>query len=357
MHDLGTLGGSLSAGNGINKAGQITGTASLAGNSASHAFLFDGTMHDLGTLGGTTSTGNSINDSGRITGHSTLAGNAAYHAFLYDGAMRDLGTLGGLFSSGASINNKGQIAGYSQLPDNLVTHAFVYDGTMQDLNKLIDSSSKWELVYAFGINDAGQITGDGYINGEKHAFLLTPLVCGLDVTKTSTPDATPGFVTYLFKVSNHGTSVSNLTGIDTQLGTIFPSQPLAAGVTIQKSIRTLEVGTSTDGFTVSAQLDNSKTVCTNAVAAPPVTTPPPPTTGFFDQAIIVGPVPPAPPTPPTPPVVRPPTPPPPSNGFFDQAIILTPTPPAPPAPPAPPVVTPTPPPPSNGFFDQVIRVQ
>ena len=46
---------------------------------------------------------------------------------------------------------------------------------MVDLNTLIDPLSGWELVTAWGINDAGQITGYGLIGGETHAFLLTPV--------------------------------------------------------------------------------------------------------------------------------------------------------------------------------------
>jgi probable HAF family extracellular repeat protein len=45
---------------------------------------------------------------------------------------------------------------------------------MTDLNHLIDPSMGWQLMDAFDINDAGQIVGAGQINGETHAFLLTP---------------------------------------------------------------------------------------------------------------------------------------------------------------------------------------
>lgn len=61
----------------------------------------------------------------------------------------------------------------------------------------------WILSNANAINDAGQITGDGSINGQAHVFLLTPdspapvaplpstawmglaLLCGLGVAKTA----------------------------------------------------------------------------------------------------------------------------------------------------------------------------
>ncbi len=47
---------------------------------------------------------------------------------------------------------------------------------MIDLNDLIPSNSGWMLADAKAINDSGQIVGYGFdINGEQHAFLLTPI--------------------------------------------------------------------------------------------------------------------------------------------------------------------------------------
>jgi hypothetical protein len=54
-------------------------------------------------------------------------------------------------------------------------HAFLWkDGVMVDLNDLIPKHSPWILQSAAGINDSGQIAGQGVINGEVHAFLATP---------------------------------------------------------------------------------------------------------------------------------------------------------------------------------------
>jgi PEP-CTERM motif len=47
-----------------------------------------------------------------------------------------------------------------------------------DLNTLIDPLSGWELLDAAEINVAGQITGQGLIGGEYHAFLLSPTLLG-----------------------------------------------------------------------------------------------------------------------------------------------------------------------------------
>jgi len=46
---------------------------------------------------------------------------------------------------------------------------------MIDLNTLIPAGSGWTLQVGTAMNDNGQITGYGIINGELHAFLLTPV--------------------------------------------------------------------------------------------------------------------------------------------------------------------------------------
>ena len=81
---------------------------------------------------------------------------------------------GSSFSSAYGINNKNQVVGSATFPSS--PHAFVWSSTpgMQDLNNLIPPNSGWLLVYAFAINDHGQIAGQGMISGETHAFLLTP---------------------------------------------------------------------------------------------------------------------------------------------------------------------------------------
>jgi hypothetical protein len=45
---------------------------------------------------------------------------------------------------------------------------------MRDLNALIPRNSGWMLARAHGINDRGQIVGEGLLNGGAAAFLLIP---------------------------------------------------------------------------------------------------------------------------------------------------------------------------------------
>ena len=174
LKDIGTLGGWWSRAYDINDRGQIVGDSTNITGYV-HAFLYGGSaMNDLGTLGGSSSYAWGINNSGQIVGMSTIAGDSAYHAFLYDGGnMIDIGTLGGTFATASAINERGQIVGTSTVAGDY--HAFLYDGgNMIDLNCLLPKGSGWELTDASDINDLGQITGYGYINGATRGFVMPP---------------------------------------------------------------------------------------------------------------------------------------------------------------------------------------
>jgi probable HAF family extracellular repeat protein len=208
MYDLGTLGGSESNGSAINASGQVAGSSLKNGDSAYRAFLWkpttpggtSGTMHDLGTFGGTESVGGAINAGGQVAGFSYTTGHADYHAFLWtpttpigtSGTMLDLTTLGGLNSYSYNVGAGGQVVGASEIVSTSDrAHAFLYTSGsgMVDLNTLIDPLSGWELLDASAINDAGQITGQGLIDGEYHAYLLTPIQMPGDFNHDGTVDA------------------------------------------------------------------------------------------------------------------------------------------------------------------------
>ena len=179
--DLGTLGGTSSAGNGINNLGQVVGSSGTT-DGQTRAFrtapnsVINPATDDLGTLGGSSSTANDINDLGQVVGSSTTASGET-RAFLtgansaINAATDALGTLGGNFSAAFSINNSGFVVGNSELVDG-TRRAFVYDGTaLFDLNTLITENSGFVLTSAGGINESGQIAATGFLLILKAAVL------------------------------------------------------------------------------------------------------------------------------------------------------------------------------------------
>ncbi|NPV45939.1 MAG: DUF3466 family protein [Armatimonadetes bacterium] len=222
MEDLGTLGGKFSYGRGINNQGQVVGHSHIGRNLGVRAFLWDETngLQDLGTLGGRDSWAKDINESGVVAGTSRIAntqrraalwdetsgwtqipvtpdtvgahgmglneaeqavgflwGEDFTHAFVWDvtSGLTEIGTLGGNVSEGLGINSEGTIVGRSKQADGKY-RAFIWDETngLRNLNDLVDPGSGWTLIRATRINDAGQITGFGIVNGEQHAYLLIP---------------------------------------------------------------------------------------------------------------------------------------------------------------------------------------
>jgi probable HAF family extracellular repeat protein len=174
IHDLGTLGGNESFAGGVNTRGQVVGVASNAipdtycyfgWGVQCHAFLWqNGVMRDLGTLGGTNSAGSFVNEAGEVAGWSDtsstpnqITGLPPNHPFLWkDGKMRDLGTIGGtqIFELNA-LNERGQVVGQMTLADEQRRHAFLWDG-----KKLIDLGTfGGDLSSANGMNNAGDVTG------------------------------------------------------------------------------------------------------------------------------------------------------------------------------------------------------
>jgi probable HAF family extracellular repeat protein len=167
---LGALGGSNSYGEGINRFGHATGSASVGGGFDLRAFIYaDGKMTGIGSLTPTAiSYGKAINDSDQVTGVSYTGVEFIQHAFLYSsGVMVNLGTLDGGYSVGNGINNSGQVVGAADLVGSQ-RRAFLYSGEgMIDLGTLGGCCSE-----AFAINDAGLITGHSYLpgNNDRHAF-------------------------------------------------------------------------------------------------------------------------------------------------------------------------------------------
>ena len=149
IQDLGTLGGSNSAARDINASGQVIGSSQIAGDAATHFFLWSSGsgMQDLNTLISPAITSVvEINDAGQITGTYTTGGQS--HAFLYTpgSGLVDLGTLGGTSSAPTGLNNNGQVVGTSTTAGG-AAHAFLWTPTdgMEDITAIT------------GFNDVGRL--------------------------------------------------------------------------------------------------------------------------------------------------------------------------------------------------------
>jgi probable HAF family extracellular repeat protein len=199
LQSIGTLGGDLSYGAGINEHGQLVGPSNVTAGGSLHAFLYTaGHLQDLGTSDGDASFATGINNRGAVAG--VIQDGLNRHGFIYDGQMhaiivddysfangindknevvgfsgtslitdngpvyaflwkngkaKHLPSLGGDISEANAINNAGHIVGYSRFSDDGLDHAFLYaDGITKALNSASDVSS-----FAQAINSHDQAVG------------------------------------------------------------------------------------------------------------------------------------------------------------------------------------------------------
>ena len=187
---LESLGGTSSAGNGINNQGWVTGYSNLPGDSARHATLWrDGETIDLGTLGGAnSSTVWPVKNNGGLiagiaeTGAADPLGEAWSCAAFFPGGgtdstcvgfvwergtMHPLPTLGGNNGFATGVNNRGQVVGWAEnavedatcnAPQVLQFRAAIWDvrrGGVQELPPLPGDTSS----AATAINNRGQVVG------------------------------------------------------------------------------------------------------------------------------------------------------------------------------------------------------
>jgi probable HAF family extracellular repeat protein len=184
MTNLGSFGGTCTVPGDLNEHGQVVGGSYVKGDAYQRAFIWqNGSFRDLGgSLGGNNTGAIAINENGESVGFGYLAGEITFHATLWRavGQMTDLGTVGSdpcSFAQG--VNDEGQVVGDSTPSDcqNFNTsRAFLWEhGSIVDLNTLVPPKSPLYLLYAYTINNRGEIAVNGRdAHGIEQAALLIP---------------------------------------------------------------------------------------------------------------------------------------------------------------------------------------
>ena len=169
---------------GVNNAGRVVGGSAAAlpvawtvSGTGAGVTSSDPVPLDL-LPGRTAGRATAVNAAGRAAGYTTVANLGQSTATVWDGtAATALPTPAGLFSAVANgLNDVGQTVGTgTDASDPPAALLWPAGGGVLDLNTAIPADSGWVLREAYGINNRGQIVGGGRVNGEAHAFLLTPV--------------------------------------------------------------------------------------------------------------------------------------------------------------------------------------
>jgi probable HAF family extracellular repeat protein len=215
MIDLGTLGGTIGFGNGLNNQGQVVGQSNLEGDHTHHAFIWDrGVLTEIGTFGGSKSVAFWINNAGQVVGNANLP-DGTHHGFVWwKGKMTDIGTIADDPCSNAfDINARGQVIGTTADCHANILHFFVWqDGIFTDLGAQVLPGSNFATVEPVVINDAGEIVGLGnLLNGDVHVVLIQPVGDCDDACEASMADAQKSATATPRKVATSMTALQDST--------------------------------------------------------------------------------------------------------------------------------------------------
>ena len=170
VEDLGTTSdGFVPTGvTGINDNGQVSGTVNTAGGQRPVRFTTGVGFEYLSGVNSAAGVGNAINANGEVGGYTmTSAGQRAYRAGLGSPTFVDP-EPGGTMTLGWAINKDGVVAGYGN--GTAGTRAFRAAANSPEVLPTLGNST----TLAFGINDAGQVTGSSIVAGVQHAFRANP---------------------------------------------------------------------------------------------------------------------------------------------------------------------------------------
>ena len=123
-----------------------------------------------------------LNNAGSMVGYAYNADFSETRAVFWASSASPaiiLSTAGEFINGTAEgISDRGQIVGTAFNSDFSDTHAFMWPSSNSqgiDLNTLIPADSGWELGVARSVNNRGEITGAGFLNGIVHGYVLIPV--------------------------------------------------------------------------------------------------------------------------------------------------------------------------------------
>jgi probable HAF family extracellular repeat protein len=168
----------------LNSSGQVAGLYFNYTTQVNRAFFWsNGALTELGTLGGPLSFGYGVNSSGQVVGLSSLP-TPTQRAFIWQsGVMTNLGDPTGdsnLYSAAFAINTAGDVAGYENQPGGV--HPIIWKGGTH-AGATVLSSLACQLTFCaaqvLALNDAGQAAGFGtgpFVTGPAGSYYATQAV-------------------------------------------------------------------------------------------------------------------------------------------------------------------------------------
>ena len=215
---LGYLSGATSAYSwqeydGITPNGSVVVGSSYDSTGNDHAFRWTqaGGMVDLGTLGGSVSNGNGVSSDGSVVvGASLTSADTYWQAFRWTqaGGMQDLGTLGGNYSGAKAVSADGSVVvGWATTSGDNFTNAFRWtQGTgMVDIDNVGGTNSA-----AVGVSaDGSVVVGEAQFTGGNYdAFRWTQDTGMVDLGNFGETNAsTNGYASRAFGVSADGSTI------------------------------------------------------------------------------------------------------------------------------------------------------